>query len=286
MQCLAQCGPQLSWLLGVMLTPVWKRGGRLGRKLGCQESLCHRCGRDLCSWLGGVWKKMEVEDREKIKGWDGEVAEVEGWIFWAHWRAVLRDIMRIWSQHFQINFGNSCVGTILMQPKSLNISNNRTGITNDEKQGECRQCSLLGRGLSLGSVWLSCHDSSPYHDPYCHRRSVSRHKDGLEEQKAEGAWDKRLFLSIHRPEQTCPGQIPRTVPRLGLIYVTAELAASMGSYVILLCGKIGKGGMERKRVNNRVAPSMSGPLFSTVWASHNACGGTRVSDSFTLEAQS
>lgn len=173
-----------------------------------------------------------------------------------------------------------------MQPESLNISNNRAGITNDGKQGECRQCSLLGRGLGLGSVWLSCHDSSSCHDPYCHRRSISRHEDASEERKAEGAWDEGLFLSIRRPERTCLGQVPHTVPRLGLIYVTAELAALMGSYVILLCGKIGKRGMERKRANNRVALGMSGPLFSTAWASHNACGGTRMSENHTSEAQS
>lgn len=193
-------------------TSVKKGRETLGRKLGYQESLCYRRGRNLCSWLGGVRKTMKVEDREKIKEWDGEVAEGEGWIFWAHWRVVLREIMRIWSQHFQVNFGNSCVGRILMQPESLNISNNRAGITNDGKQGECRQCSLLGRGLGLGSVWLSCHDSSSCHDPYCHRRSISRHEDASEEQKAEGAWDEGLFLSICRPERTCLGQVPHTVP--------------------------------------------------------------------------
>lgn len=30
--------------------------------------------------------------------------------------------------------------------------------------------------------------------------------------------------------------------------------------MILLCGKIGEAGMERKRVNNRASPGMSGPL--------------------------
>lgn len=38
---------------------------------------------------------MEVEDREKIRGCDGEVAEVEGWVFQDHWWFVLREIMRI-----------------------------------------------------------------------------------------------------------------------------------------------------------------------------------------------
>lgn len=33
--------------------------------------------------------------------------------------------------------------------------------------------------------------------------------------------------------------------------------------MILLCGKIGEGGMEKKRINNRAAPGVSGPLFST-----------------------
>lgn len=194
--------------------------------------------------------------------------------------------MRIWSQHLQMNLGNSCVGTILMQPLSLNVSTNKDGITHCGKQGECRQCSRLGRVLGLGSVWLSCHDSSPWRDPYCHRNSGSGHQDSEAEWSAEGAWDERLFSSTYRPERTCPGQASHTVSRLGLIYVVAELAGSKGSYVILLCGKIGEGGMERKRVNNRAAPDVSGLLFSTAWASCDACGGTGVSESLMSDAWS
>lgn len=61
----------------------------------------------------------EAEDREDIKGLDEEAAETEGWIFWAHQRFVLREIMRIWSQHLQINLCNSCIVTILVKPESL-----------------------------------------------------------------------------------------------------------------------------------------------------------------------
>lgn len=55
--------------------------------------------------------------------------------------------------------------------------------------------------------------------------------------------------------------------------------------MILLCGKIGEGEMERKRVNNRTAPGLSGLLFSTAWASHNACGGTEVSESLMSDVK-
>lgn len=48
-----------------------------------------------------------------------------------------------------MNLDNSCVGIILMQHVSLPISSNRDGITRYGKQGECRQCSPLGRGLGL-----------------------------------------------------------------------------------------------------------------------------------------
>ena len=65
-----------------------------------------------------------------------------------------------------------------------------------------------------------------------------------------------------------------------------SLAALKGSYVLRFCGKIGEGGMERKRVNNRATPSVSGPLFLTAWASHDTCGGTGVSESVTSDAQS
>lgn len=94
----------------------------------------------------------------------GKWPKLEDWIFWAHWGFVLREITRIWSQHLQTNLGNTCVGTILMQPLSLTISNNKDGITHCGKQGEGRQCSPLGRVLGLGSVWLSCRDSSSWCD--------------------------------------------------------------------------------------------------------------------------
>lgn len=216
----------------------------------------------------------------------GKWLKLEDWIFWAHWGFVLREITRIWSQHLQTNLGNTCVGTILMQPLSLNIRNTKDGITHCGKQGEGRQCSPLGRVLGLGSAWLSCRDSSSWCDPYCHRSSASGHQDGGAEWSTEGAWDKRLFPSTYRPERTCPGQASCAVSRLGLIYVVAELAALKGSYVILLCGKIGEGGMERKRVNNRAAPGMSRPLFSTAWASRDARGGTGVSESLMSDAWS
>lgn len=119
----------------------------------------------------------------------------------------------------------------------------------------------LGRGLGFGSVWLSCHDSSSHVTLVVTHSSASEHQDGEAEWNTQGAWDEWLFLTTCRPEKTCPGQASCTVSRLGLIYVVAELADSKGSYVIRLCGKIGEGGMERKRVNNSIVPGVSGPWF-------------------------
>lgn len=48
--------------------------------------------------------------------------------------------------------------------------------------------------------------------------------------------------------------------------------------MILWCGKIGEGGMERKTVNNRAFPGMSGPLLSKAWATRDVCGWTGISE--------
>lgn len=149
-------------------------------------------------------------------------------------------------------------------------------------------CIMKGLGTMFSVVvhtWLL-----PLTWPYCHRRSGSGPKDSEAEWRAETAWNKRLFPSTYRSERTWSAQASCAVSstwnsRLGLVYVVVELAALKGSYVILLCGKIGEGEMERKRVNNRTAPGMSGLLFSTAWASHDAYGGTEVSERLMSDVQ-
>jgi len=51
-----------------------------------------------------------------------------------------------------------------------------------------RAALAVGKGLGPGSAWLSCHDSSPWCDPYCHRSSASsaRTVRQSEEQKVPG----------------------------------------------------------------------------------------------------